>query len=239
MADDGPHSVGMSAFAESSAPAGEWLPSQVSVRAEVAGVRFHGVPAIPRLAGSYGLKRPLDVVLSAIAIAALLPLMICVWVAVVTTSRGPGIFWTPRIGRHGRVFLMPKFRTMNLGAPIGPRECMQDANCHLTPIGGFLRRWCLDELPQLFCILGGDMSFIGPRPLLATDPAALARHAFPAALSARPGLSGLAQIVGRNLVSPRRKARFDALYARRVSFWLDLEILLRTGVVLLAGRGFI
>jgi O-antigen biosynthesis protein WbqP len=134
---------------------------------------------------------------------------------------------------------MPKYRTMVEDAPLSPREALDGAESHITPVGAWLRRSALDELPQLFCILTGDMSIIGPRPLLPADPGVVARRGFPDAVSARPGLSGLAQVVGRNSVSPRRKARLDAFYARSASFGLDVIIFWRTAGIVMTSRGFL
>lgn len=191
------------------------------------------------IGGDYAGKRAMDVLISAAAIVALAPLMLMIWAMVYVSSGGPGLFWSQRVGRDGRIFWMPKFRTMVDDAPLSPREVLQGAESHITPIGAWLRRSALDELPQLFCILKGDMSIIGPRPLLASDPAVEARRRFPDAISARPGLSGLAQVVGRNSVSPRRKARLDAFYARSASFGLDLIIFWRTAGIVLTSRGFL
>jgi O-antigen biosynthesis protein WbqP len=187
----------------------------------------------------YWRKRLFDFCVGLIAAIVLAPALALIWAAVRATSPGPGLYWSARAGRRGRVFFMPKFRTMGRAAPQTPREQLADADDHVTPIGAILRRWSLDELPQLICILKGDMSFIGPRPLMPNDPAQLERGCFPEALTVRPGLSGLAQIRGRNLVSPRRKARLDAFYARRRTGPFDLEIFARTIGVLVSGRGFI
>ncbi|MEZ5960619.1 MAG: sugar transferase [Hyphomonadaceae bacterium] len=191
----------------------------------------------PRL--SHWRKRSFDFVVASVLFVGLAPVMAGIWIAIRLSSPGPGLYWSARAGRGGRVFLMPKFRTMRLEAPSVPRELMTDPEAQVTAIGRVLRRWSMDELPQLICILKGEMSFIGPRPLLPEDPAQVAREEFPDALSVRPGLSGLAQVRGRNLVSPRRKARLDALYARVRSGPFDLEIFARTLTVLVSGRGFI
>lgn len=183
-------------------------------------------------------KRIFDFIIASIALALLAPPLALIWLAVRLTSRGPGLHWSERIGRDGQSFWMPKFRTMHVEAPSAARELLANAKEHITPLGGLLRRWSVDELPQLVCIVKGDMSFVGPRPLLPEDPGQAARHAFPDALAVRPGLSGLAQVRGRNLVSPRRKARLDAFYARARSGPYDLEIFARTFLVLVTGRGF-
>lgn len=191
------------------------------------------------IGGDYAGKRVMDALVAAAAIVALAPLMLMIWALVYVSSGGPGLFWSQRVGRDGRIFWMPKFRTMVDDAPLSPREVLKGAESHITPIGAWLRRSALDELPQLFCILKGDMSIIGPRPLLANDPGVEARRRFPDAMSARPGLSGLAQVIGRNSVSPRRKARLDAFYARSASFGLDLIIFWRTAGIVLTSRGFL
>ena len=185
------------------------------------------------------LKRLFDVVASAVCLVVLSPLMAIIWIAVVSTSRGPALFMSSRVGRYGRTFTMPKFRTMVVGVRSCSRESLDGAGDQVTLVGRVLRRLGLDELPQLVCVLRGDMSLIGPRPLLADDPGALERIRFPAALSMRPGISGLAQVSGRNLVSPRRKARLDAFYARSASLGFDMVLLARTLVVVVSGKGFI
>lgn len=201
--------------------------------------RAEGVqPRETRLRGLSPRKRAFDLVVAGAALTVLLPPLILTWSAVRLTSKGPGLHWSKRIGRGGREFWMPKFRTMHHGAPSTSRELLVNAKEHITPLGAVLRRWSLDELPQLICILKGDMSFVGPRPLLPDDPAQIARNGFPDALAVRPGLSGLAQVRGRNHVSPRRKARLDAFYARVRSGPYDLEIFVRTFLVLATGRGF-
>jgi O-antigen biosynthesis protein WbqP len=190
-------------------------------------------------AGGYAGKRAIDAILAGAALLVLAPVMIFLWLVVYVTSGGPGLFWSQRVGRDGRTFWMPKYRTMSEDAPLSPREVLEGAEAHITPVGAWLRRSALDELPQLWCILKGDMSIIGPRPLLPSDPAVAARRRFPDGIGVRPGLSGLAQVVGRNSVSPRRKARLDAFYARRTSIGLDLQIFLRTVEIVITSRGFL
>ncbi|WP_267129077.1 sugar transferase [Terricaulis silvestris] len=164
--------------------------------------------------------------------------MAMIWTAVISTSRGPAIHHSSRVGRHGRIFLMPKFRTMNSDAPVCAREALQGSEQRITRVGKFLRRTGLDELPQLLCVLSGEMSLIGPRPLLADDPGASERTKFPGALEVRPGISGLAQVSGRNSVPARRKARLDAFYARANSLGFELVLLVRTIGVIISGKGF-
>jgi O-antigen biosynthesis protein WbqP len=128
---------------------------------------------------------------------------------------------------------------MRMDCPNRPREALPNANGQLTLVGRLLRRTGLDELPQLVSVLGGDMSLIGPRPLLVGDPGAVEREKFPDSMSIRPGISGLAQVSGRNLVSPRRKARLDAFYARKPSLRFDLMLMARTVWVVASGKGFL
>jgi O-antigen biosynthesis protein WbqP len=195
--------------------------------------------AATAIGGDYAGKRLADAVVAASALVALAPLMVLIWLVVYVSSGGPGLFWSERVGRDGRSFWMPKYRTMSEDAPLSPREALEGAEAHITPVGAWLRRSGLDELPQLFCILRGDMSIIGPRPLLPSDPGVDARRRFPASMTARPGLSGLSQVVGRNSVTPRRKARLDAFYAGSASFGLDLIIFWRTVGIVLTSRGFL
>lgn len=183
-------------------------------------------------------KRLFDVVLAGATLAALAPALLAIWGLIRLTSNGPGLYWSERLGRDEKPFLMPKFRTMQMFAPTAPREALEDPDRHITPIGRVLRRWSLDELPQLMCVVAGDMSLVGPRPLISADPAQKARGEFAEAIAVRPGLTGLAQVRGRNFVSPRRKARLDALYARSRSGWFDVALIARTAIVLLTGRGF-
>lgn len=187
---------------------------------------------------SLAVKRVLDIAGASAALIGLSPIMGLTWLVVVSTSPGPALFWSARVGRHGRLFQMPKFRTLRKGMTVRPREAIEITGQDFTPVGKFLRRSGLDELPQLYCVLVGDMSLIGPRPLLATDPGARERSKYPEALMVRPGISGLAQVNGRNAVSPRRKARLDALYARTVSLRRDLVLMVKTVEVIVNGKGF-
>jgi len=184
------------------------------------------------------IKRLFDVLISGLCLIVLSPVMAIIWLAVVSTSRGPALFMSPRVGRYGRPFRMPKFRTMTVGSANCARETLIGADEQVTMVGRVLRRLGLDELPQLVCVLRGDMSLIGPRPLLPDDPGTIERVRFPAALTMRPGISGLAQVSGRNLVSPRRKARLDAFYARSASLSFDLHLMARTVSVVISGKGF-
>jgi O-antigen biosynthesis protein WbqP len=174
---------------------------------------------------SHHWKRVLDVAIAGPALLVLLPLLAALWVAVRLTSPGPGLHWSARVGAHGRTFKMPKLRTMVKDSPQVAREQLVGGADLTTPLGKHLRRLSLDELPQLYSVLIGDMGLIGPRPLMPCDPGAAARSRFAVAMAVRPGLSGLAQVKGRNLVTPTRKARYDAFYARRAGVRLDLWLI--------------
>jgi len=177
-------------------------------------------------------KRCIDMLGAAILLVFLLPVMVGLYIAVSVTSEGPALFWSQRVGRKGRTFNMPKFRTMTVGSKVMARELATDDDCRLTPIGGLLRKSSLDELPQLWSIILGHMSFIGPRPLLPCDEGSVSRQEYAEIANIRPGITGLAQVNGRNLVNPRDKARYDVFYARRVCLILDVKILLPTFKIL-------
>lgn len=183
-------------------------------------------------------KRAIDFTFAVLLIIFFIPLFLATWTAIRLDSPGPGLFWSQRVGRRGRLFAMPKFRTMTSDAPLAPREDLGSiAGQYTRPLGLMLRKSSIDELPQLWCIVRGDMSFIGPRPLLPEDAAAIERKFFPRSLEVLPGISGVSQIRGRNYVTPRRKARYDSFYAKHCSILLDLRILLETVVVVLLKRG--
>jgi O-antigen biosynthesis protein WbqP len=175
-------------------------------------------------------KRLLDVLLAlGAAMVLALPVAVIV-VAVRLTSPGPALYWSDRVGRDNQLFRMPKFRSMRVGTPAVATHLLIDAAAHLTPIGGFLRKSSLDELPQLWSILVGDMSFVGPRPALfnqhdlITLRTALGVHELP------PGLTGWAQVNGRDELPIAEKVALDAQYLRRKSLGFDLRILWLTWV---------
>ena len=174
------------------------------------------------------LKRATDFVVATMFFAVLFVPMLIIWIAVKLTSDGPGLFWSERVGRDNKVFLMPKFRTMTVCSKVMSREIAADGDCQVTLLGQFLRNTSLDELPQLWSVIMGHMSLIGPRPVLPFDLAAQLRAACPVTMSVRPGITGLAQIKGRNFVTPHRKVRYDAFYSRNMCLILDMKILLST-----------
>jgi O-antigen biosynthesis protein WbqP len=174
------------------------------------------------------MKRALDVAFATIGLLALSPIAALVALAVASTSRGPVLYWSDRIGRHGKVFRMPKFRTMRVGTPALATDKLADPRSHLTSIGGFLRASSLDEIPQLWSILRGDMSLVGPRPALFNQHALIRRRTELGIDALRPGLTGWAQVNGRDHATEDRKVELDAEYLRRASAALDLYIVLLT-----------
>jgi O-antigen biosynthesis protein WbqP len=182
-------------------------------------------------------KRLFDIAVAGSALVFMLPLLLATALLVKLTSRGPVLFWSARDNGQGATFAMPKFRTMRAGSPLQPREQFANAASSMTPPGQFLRRTSLDELPQLIPVLTGRMSLIGPRPLLPSDPAVYQRRLIANGKLSRPGLTGLAQISGRNNLTARRKARYDQFYTDHWSWSLDMWILWRTAKVVVSRAG--
>ncbi len=182
-------------------------------------------------------KRSLDVLGALAGLLVAAPVMLAVAVAIRLDSPGPALFRQRRIGRGSRPFVIVKFRTMRVGTPDLASHLMGPNSSRLTRLGGFLRRTSVDELPQLWNVLTGDMSLVGPRPALHNqdDLIALRREAGVDAL--RPGITGWAQIHGRDELTVEEKVRHDRWYLEHASFGLDLSILLRTVVALFSSRG--
>jgi O-antigen biosynthesis protein WbqP len=145
-----------------------------------------------------------------------------------TTSKGPALYWSDRVGIENRIFRMPKFRSMRMDAPQLATHLFQNPDAYLTPVGGFLRRSSLDELPQLLSILRGDLSFVGPRPALFNQDDLVALRTERGVHHLIPGLTGWAQINGRDSIPIPLKVDFDAWYLEHCSFWGDLKILVMT-----------
>ncbi|MGI9132787.1 MAG: sugar transferase [Rhodoferax sp.] len=174
------------------------------------------------------MKRLLDILLSALAIIIFALPMCVIAVIVKSTSPGPALYWSDRIGRNNRVFSMPKFRTMRVGTPARATHLLAQAHSYLTPVGGFLRASSLDELPQLWSILVGHMSCVGPRPALFNQDDLMALRSRYGVECLLPGLTGWAQINGRDELPMAEKVAFDVYYLQHQSLWLDLKILLLT-----------
>ena len=183
-------------------------------------------------------KRGLDILGALALMMVLSPLFLLIMLAIAVDSEGNVLFPQSRMGRNGRPFIIFKFRTMYLQTPTEtPTGALSDPERFITPVGRFLRRTSLDELPQLFNILKGDMSFIGPRPVVLAERQLLSLRRDKGADSVRPGITGLAQVRGRDEVSIRAKAGYDAFYARRMSPALDAWIFWRTFRCVFTGEG--
>jgi len=174
------------------------------------------------------MKRVFDMTLASISIVILLLPMIIVIVLVRLSSPGPILYWSQRIGRNNVQFRMPKFRTMLTEAPVVASHLLVQPSAYLTPVGRILRKTSLDEVPQLWCILRGDMSFVGPRPALFNQYDLISLRESCGIHTVRPGLTGLAQIRGRDDLTIDQKVAYDEAYVKRQSMWLDLSIIAQT-----------
>jgi O-antigen biosynthesis protein WbqP len=171
------------------------------------------------------MKRLFDLAVALIAATFLaLPILI-VAISVRLTSQGPALYWSNRVGRHNRIYVMPKFRSMRIDTPAVATHLLQNPGQWLTPIGSFLRKSSLDELPQLWCILKGDMSFVGPRPALFNQDDLIALRTEKGVHELLPGLTGWAQVNGRDELSILNKVQYDIYYLHKQSFWFDMKIL--------------
>ena len=171
------------------------------------------------------LKRAFDLGLSIIlSLVFAIPILLTA-IAVKLTSPGPIFYWSNRIGRNNAIFKMPKFRTMRVGTPAVATHLLQDANNFLTPIGSFLRKTSLDEAPQLWSIIKGDMSFVGPRPALFNQDDLIELRTRHGVHKVLPGLTGWAQINGRDELPIPVKVKLDTEYVLYQSFWFDLKII--------------
>ena len=153
------------------------------------------------------------------------------------TSSGPALYWSDRVGRHNRIFKMPKFRSMRIDTPAVATHLLSAPETHLTPIGSFLRKSSLDELPQLWSILKGDMSLVGPRPALFNQDDLVALRTEYGVHELVPGLTGWAQVNGRDELPIPEKVKFDVEYLQRKSLWFDIKILWLTFVKVLHRDG--
>jgi len=171
------------------------------------------------------MKRFFDLLMSFLALAMLFPLIIFIFLLVKLTSSGPALYWSDRMGKGNTGFKMPKFRTMKIGAPNIATHLLLDSDQYLISIGSFLRKSSLDELPQLWSILIGDMSFVGPRPALFNQDDLIALRAQHGVDQLLPGLTGWAQVNGRDELSIPIKVQYEVEYLQKQSFWFDMKIL--------------
>jgi O-antigen biosynthesis protein WbqP len=181
--------------------------------------------------------RLLDLVLAVLAAAVLALPVAAIALAVKATSPGPALYWSARIGRHNVIFRMPKFRSMRIDTPAVATHLLDKPEQYLTPIGSFLRKSSLDELPQLWSILKGDMSFVGPRPALFNQHDLIALRTERGIDALLPGLTGWAQINGRDELPIPMKVEMDTYYLQHRSLRLDLVILWRTALKVLRRDG--
>jgi O-antigen biosynthesis protein WbqP len=170
-------------------------------------------------------KRTFDLVIVLLAMPFLIPLLMVITVLVSLTSPGPALYWSNRVGRGNQIFKMPKFRSMRVDTPVAAKHLLQSPSQWLTPIGSFLRRTSLDELPQLLSILKGDMSFVGPRPALFNQDDLISLRTDAGVHDLLPGLTGWAQVNGRDELSIPDKVKLDAEYLEMRSVRFDLQIL--------------
>ena len=174
------------------------------------------------------LKRCFDLLLAVCAtLILLLPILITA-LCVKLTSRGPAVYWSDRVGKNNVIFKMPKFRSMRIDTPAVATHLLSNPDQYLTPIGSFLRKSSLDEVPQLWSILNGDMSFVGPRPALYNQHDLIALRTEKNVHTIPPGLTGWAQVNGRDELPIPVKVELDAYYLQHQSFLLDMRILLMT-----------
>jgi O-antigen biosynthesis protein WbqP len=183
------------------------------------------------------MKRAFDIVFGTLGLVVLLPVIGATAGAVLLTSGRPIFLLQERVGRSGTTFGAMKFRTMRTGVPVVAKSLLRPSPDLYTPLGPFLRRWSLDEVPQLWNVVRGDMSLVGPRPALPTQLDLLAMRSAARVVDQKPGLTGLAQVKGREALTLHSKVRLEALYRRRQSLGLDLLIILWTFRAVLAPRG--
>ena len=185
-------------------------------------------------------KRILDFLLSLLALVVLSPLLLVLAVIIRATSPGPVFFRQKRVGQYKSHFMIYKYRTMRTDAPKDqPTHLLTDPNAYITPVGRFLRRSSLDELPQLFNILRGEMSLVGPRPALWNQFDLIAERDKYGANDVRPGLTGWAQINGRDELPIDVKARLDGEYVKRMSFFFDARCILGTVIKVMRSEGIV
>ncbi len=183
------------------------------------------------------IKRAFDIVAALGGLIVLSPVLAVIALAVRLDSPGPAIHWSRRVGRFNRIFLMPKFRTMRTDAPDVATHLLADPQAWITPLGRFLRRASLDELPQLWSVLIGDMSLVGPRPALFNQDDLVALRTAAGVEALRPGVTGWAQVNGRDDLPIEEKARLDADYLQLQGFVFDLKVMFTTLRAAVSGQG--
>ena len=174
------------------------------------------------------MKRIFDLLLGVAILVLLVAPMLLISIAVRLSSKGPALYWSDRVGKNNKIFKMPKFRSMLTDTPAVATHLLDNPDAYFSPIGGFLRRSSFDELPQLFSVLKGDMSFVGPRPALFNQDGLTALRTEKGVDKLLPGITGWAQVNGRDELSIPDKVALDVEYLSRKSFWFDMKILWMT-----------
>jgi O-antigen biosynthesis protein WbqP len=183
------------------------------------------------------MKRLIDLILALVAAVLLLLPVLMVFMLVKLTSKGPVLYWSDRVGKSNVIFKMPKFRSMKVDTPEVATHLLADPKNVLTPVGDFLRKSSLDELPQLWCILKGDMSFVGPRPALFNQDDLITLRTEKGVHALVPGLTGWAQINGRDELPIPQKVALDVEYLHHQSLWLDIKIIWLTFIKVIKKDG--
>jgi len=174
------------------------------------------------------MKRIFDLLLGVVILVFLVAPMLLISIAVRLSSKGPALYWSDRVGINNKIFKMPKFRSMLVDTPAVATHLLDNPDAYLSSIGGFLRRSSLDELPQLFSVLKGSMSFVGPRPALYNQDDLITLRTEKGVDKLLPGITGWAQVNGRDELSIPDKVALDVEYLNRQSFWFDMKILWMT-----------
>jgi len=183
------------------------------------------------------MKRTFDLLLSLVLLVFLVVPMILISIAIRFSSNGPALYWSYRVGKNNKIFKMPKFRSMLLNTPSVATHLLNNPDTYLTPIGGFLRRSSLDEIPQLFSVIKGDMSLVGPRPALFNQKDLIDLRLQKGINNLLPGVTGWAQVNGRDDLSIPDKVALDVEYLNRKSFWFDIKILWMTLLIIVKRDG--
>ena len=184
-------------------------------------------------------KRICDIIIAIITVSILIFPCVFVWIAVKLTSPGPAIYWSRRASRKGKFFMMPKFRTMSLETPEVATDKLQNPKKYLTSIGSFLRKTSLDELPQFLSVLIGNMSIVGPRPALYNQHELIAKRKELGIDTLRPGITGWAQINGRDDITLTEKIYLEHQYLQRQSILFDFKIIIKTVLTVIKSRNVV
>ena len=183
------------------------------------------------------MKRVFDLFFGVILLLSLVIITLFIAIVIRLTSKGPSLYWSDRVGKNNKIFKMPKFRSMLTDTPAVATHLLDNPDVYLSPIGGFLRSTSLDELPQLFSVLKGDMSFVGPRPALFNQNDLITLRTEKGVDKLLPGITGWAQVNGRDELSILDKVMLDVEYLNRQSFWFEIKILWMTLLKVIGQEG--